>query len=137
MTTYATVWDAIEDTPEKAAAMKRRADVMIAVTGKVQGWKLPQREAARRLGITQPRLNELLKGRISAFSLDALTALANRAGLLVDIAIREQTSRKGRGKVHEEVGYGSIDEGAHFIRRAKTQEIPRMAAARGPGKRRA
>jgi predicted XRE-type DNA-binding protein len=92
-TTYATVWDAVGDTPEEAATMKRRADVMIAITGKVEGWRVPQREAARRLGITQPRLNELLKGRISRFSLEALMALADRAGLTVKIAIRDRRDR--------------------------------------------
>jgi predicted XRE-type DNA-binding protein len=91
--TYATVWDAIEDTPEEAAAMKRRADVMIAITGKVERWKVTQREAAHRLGITQPRLNELLKGRVSRFSLDALMELADRAGLTVKIAIRDRNGR--------------------------------------------
>jgi predicted XRE-type DNA-binding protein len=91
--TFATVWDAIEDTPEDAAAMKLRADVMIAITGKVRSWKVTQREAARRLGITQPRLNELLKGRISRFSLDALMVLAPRAGLTVKIAIRDSNAR--------------------------------------------
>jgi predicted XRE-type DNA-binding protein len=91
--TYATVWDAIKDTPEEAVAIKRRADVMIAITGKVEGWKVTQREAARRLGITQPRLNELLKGRISRFSLDALMALADHAGLMVKIAIRNRGGR--------------------------------------------
>jgi predicted XRE-type DNA-binding protein len=96
MSTRATVWDALEDTPEKAAALKRRADVMTAITIKVRGWDVTQREAARRLDITQPRLNELLKGRISAFSLDALTALAERAGLMVKIAIHD-----ARGKVRE------------------------------------
>jgi predicted XRE-type DNA-binding protein len=92
-TTYATVWDAIKDTPEEAATMKRRADVMVAITGKVEGWNVTQREAARRLGVTQPRLNELLKGRISRFSLDALMALADRAGLTVKIAIRDRGER--------------------------------------------
>jgi predicted XRE-type DNA-binding protein len=96
MSTRATVWDALEDTPEKAAALKRRADVMTAITIKVRGWDVTQREAARRLDITQPRLNELLKGRISAFSLDALTALAERAGLMVKIAIHD-----ARGKVRK------------------------------------
>jgi predicted XRE-type DNA-binding protein len=90
MTLYATVWDAIEDTPEKAAAMRRRANVMIAVANKVESWGVSQREAARRLGITQPRLNELLKGKLSAFSLDALMALADRAGFVVKIAISER-----------------------------------------------
>jgi predicted XRE-type DNA-binding protein len=84
--TFATVWDAIANTPEEAVALRLRADVMIAITGRVRSWEVTQREAAKRLGITQPRLNDLLKGRISKFSLDALVQLAARAGLNVVFA---------------------------------------------------
>jgi predicted XRE-type DNA-binding protein len=86
--TFANVWDAIEDTPEDAAAMTMRSDVMTAVTAKVRSWGATQAEAARRLGITQPRLNDLLQGKINKFSLDALMVLARRAGLKVKINVR-------------------------------------------------
>jgi predicted XRE-type DNA-binding protein len=76
--TFADVWDAIEDTPAEAAAMRARADVMTAITVKVRTWKVTQREAARRLGITQPRVSELLNGKISRFSLEALTGYGAR-----------------------------------------------------------
>jgi predicted XRE-type DNA-binding protein len=83
--TFASVWDAIEDTPEQAAAMKVRANLMSAIEGKVRSWKVTQREAAKRLGVTQPRLNDLLVGKISKFSLDALVTLAARVGLAVKV----------------------------------------------------
>jgi predicted XRE-type DNA-binding protein len=54
----------------------------------VRGWRTPQARAARRLGITQPRLNDLLHGKINKFSLDALLTLATRAGLKVRIDVR-------------------------------------------------
>jgi predicted XRE-type DNA-binding protein len=53
----------------------------------VAGWHVTQMEAARRLGVTQPRLNDLLRGRVGKFSLDALVALAVRAGFAVDMEI--------------------------------------------------
>lgn len=62
--TFANVRDAIEDTPEEAVAMTARSDVMMIITARVRSWKVTQRQAARRLGITQPRLNDLLKGHI-------------------------------------------------------------------------
>jgi predicted XRE-type DNA-binding protein len=77
--TFANVWDAIEDNPEEAAAMATRSDVMTAINKAVRGWKTTQAQAARRLGITQPRLNDLLQGKINKFSLDALLVLATRA----------------------------------------------------------
>jgi predicted XRE-type DNA-binding protein len=86
--TFANVWDAIADSPEEAATMTMRSNVMIAITYQVRAWKTTQAQAARRLGITQPRLNDLLNGKINKFSLDALMTLATRAGLKVKIDVR-------------------------------------------------
>lgn len=86
--TFANVWDALEDSPEDAATMTMRSNVMIAIKGQVLGWKTTQTRAARRLGITQPRLNDLLQGKINKFSLDTLMTLATRAGLKVKIDVR-------------------------------------------------
>jgi len=82
---FASVWDAIEPSPEEAASMKARSAVMLAVRKIVDGWDIAQIEAAKRLGITQPRLNDLIRGRIGRFSLDALVDLATRAGLSVHV----------------------------------------------------
>ena len=86
--TFANVWDAIEDAPEEAATMTMRSNVMIAISKSVRGWNTTQAQAARRLGITQPRLNDLLQGKINKFSLDTLMTLATRAGLKVKIDVR-------------------------------------------------
>lgn len=82
---FESVWDAIEATPAEAASMKARSNVMTAVRKIVDGWKATQTEAAARLDITQPRLNNLLRGRIDKFSLDALVDIATRAGLSVRV----------------------------------------------------
>jgi predicted XRE-type DNA-binding protein len=92
--TFANVWDAIEDTDEVAAVMTERSNLMIAIGNRVRGWKTTQREAARRLGVTQPRLNDLLQGKINKFSLDGLWGLAKRAGLNVKIKIDLLGARK-------------------------------------------
>jgi predicted XRE-type DNA-binding protein len=86
--TFSNVWDAIEDNPEDAATMTMRSNVMIAINEKVRSWATTQARAARRLGITQPRLNDLLHGKINKFSLDTLLTLATRAGLKVKIDVR-------------------------------------------------
>ena len=83
------VWDAIEATPAKAANMRARADLMIAIRKKVDAWEVTQAVAAKRLGLTQPRMNDLMRGRINKFSLDALMILASQAGLAVRIQVRE------------------------------------------------
>jgi predicted XRE-type DNA-binding protein len=86
--TFANVWDALSDSPEQAATMKIRSDVMIAIHDTIRTWDTTQAQAASRLGVTQPRLNDLLQGKINKFSLDTLLTLAGRAGLKVKINIK-------------------------------------------------
>jgi predicted XRE-type DNA-binding protein len=86
--TFSNVWDALETHSEESATMTIRSDVMIAISDEVRGWNTTQARAARRLGITQPRLNDLLHGKINKFSLDTLLGLATRAGLKVKIDVR-------------------------------------------------
>lgn len=90
---FENVFDALMDTPEEAANMTMRSDILRALQSTVKGWNLSQSEAAQRLGITQPRLNDLLRGRINKFSLDALINLAPRAGLAVRLALKPIKSR--------------------------------------------
>lgn len=70
------VWDALEESSAEAASMSMRSSLLIAIEQQVRGWGVTQAEAARRLGIAQPRLNDLLRGRITNFSLDTLLKLA-------------------------------------------------------------
>ena len=81
------VFDALMNTPEEAANMTMRSDLLRAIRKAVQGWGLPQTVAAKRLGVSQPRLNDLLKNRINKFSLDALVTLGARAGLTVRLDV--------------------------------------------------
>ncbi len=84
---YEDVWDALEATPEVAADMRLRSDLMIRVQRQVAAWGMTQTAAAGRLGITQPRLNDLLRGKVGKFSLGALVDLAARAGLQVRVEV--------------------------------------------------
>ena len=85
--TYASVWDAIVDTPEQAANLRARAELMQKIAAIVQesGWT--QAEAATRCGVTQPRMNDLLRGRVSRFSLDALVNIATAIGRRVHVEL--------------------------------------------------
>jgi len=84
---FANVWDALEDNSAMAASMTMRSDILIVLRQQIAAWKVTQAEAARRLQITQPRLNDLLRGRIAKFSLDALIDLAERADIQVRLRI--------------------------------------------------
>ena len=77
---YTSVWDAIADTPGQAASLRARAELMRQVAAFVnkQGWT--QVEAAQHCGVTQPRINDLPRGRVSRFSLDALVNISTALG---------------------------------------------------------
>jgi predicted XRE-type DNA-binding protein len=86
---FGNVWDALTDSPAEALNMTMRSNLLMAIEQRVKSWDVTQAEAAKRLGITQPRLNALLRGRISDFSLDSLINLATSAGLTVSLEIVE------------------------------------------------
>jgi predicted XRE-type DNA-binding protein len=87
--TYASVWDAIADTPEEAANLRMRSALMQQIAKLVErkGWT--QAEAASRCGISQPRVNDLLRGRIARFSLDALVNIAAALGRRVTLKLED------------------------------------------------
>lgn len=76
---FACVWDAIESTPEAAAEMRARSDLLVALQDRVTSWGVASGEAAQRLGIGQDRLDDLVRGRFSKFSLDQLLGLERAA----------------------------------------------------------
>ena len=84
---FASVWDAIEDTPAQAENMKLRSSLMMALEQHIraQGWT--QAEAARRLSVTQPRVSDLLRGKIGLFGLDTLVNMVVAAGMRVEMQI--------------------------------------------------
>ena len=84
---YASVWDAIADTPQEAENLRVRSELMSKITALVAENNWTQAEAASRCGVTQPRINDLLRGRISRFSLDALVNIAAALGRRVHVEL--------------------------------------------------
>ena len=91
---FGNVWFALEDSEADAINMTMRSDLMTAIEKAVARWNIPQGGAAKRLGVTRPRLNDLLRGKISKFSLDALATLATRAGLSVRMSVKKGTAKR-------------------------------------------
>lgn len=85
--TYASVWDALADTPEQAANLRTRAELMQKIAEIVRENDWTQVEAATRCAVTQPRMNDLLRGRVSRFSLDALVNIATAIGRRVHVEL--------------------------------------------------
>jgi predicted XRE-type DNA-binding protein len=85
-TRYASVWDAIEK-PKEAASLKARAAVANALIEELERNSMTQSRAAMLLGVTQPRISDLMRGRLELFSLDTLVDMAGRAGFRVGITL--------------------------------------------------
>ncbi|MEA2882209.1 MAG: hypothetical protein QOH32_1465 [Bradyrhizobium sp.] len=84
---FANVWDAIEDTPAQAENMKLRSQLMMALKDHIARTELTQTQAARLLGVTQPRISDLMRGKIELFGLDTLVNMIGAAGLHVEMRI--------------------------------------------------
>jgi len=84
---FASVWDAIEDTPAQAENMKLRSTLMLALKDHIAERGLSQSKAAKLFGVTQPRISDLMRGRIDLFAIDTLVNMLATAGLRVELHI--------------------------------------------------
>lgn len=86
---FACVWDAIEDTPEAAENMKLRSVLLTALKNHLTRTEMSQTQAAKLFGVTQPRVSDLMRGKINLFGLDALVNMATAAGLHIEMRVLE------------------------------------------------
>jgi predicted XRE-type DNA-binding protein len=86
---FTSVWDAIEDTPQEAENMKLRSVLMTALKDHLTRTEMSQVQAAELFGVTQPRVSDLMRGKINLFGLDALVNMATAAGLQIEMRILE------------------------------------------------
>jgi predicted XRE-type DNA-binding protein len=84
---FSSVWDAICDTQEEAENMKLRASLMMALEEQITSTGLSQSQAAKLFKVTQPRVSDLMRGKINLFSLDALVNMAVAAGLHIELSV--------------------------------------------------
>jgi predicted XRE-type DNA-binding protein len=84
---FDSVWDAIEDTPAEAENMKLRSGLMKALKDHIANEGLSQSQAAKVFGVTQPRVSDLMRGKINLFSLDTLVNMVAAAGLHVELHV--------------------------------------------------
>jgi predicted XRE-type DNA-binding protein len=83
---FVSVWDAIGK-PMEAAGLKARAEMAHALIGEIERRKLTQSRAASLPGVTQPRVSDLMRGRLELFSLDTLVDMAAHVGFEVGIKL--------------------------------------------------
>jgi predicted XRE-type DNA-binding protein len=74
--------------PTEAENLRIRSEMMIALSSYIQDRKISQTRAARIMGVSQPRISRLMRGKIGSFTLDTLVNMLTSAGLKVDMQIR-------------------------------------------------
>jgi len=72
---------------EEAEHFRVRAELMSAIARLIRRRKLTQAQAASLLGVSQPRVNDVVRGRLHRFSIDALVSMLARAGVLVRLRV--------------------------------------------------
>lgn len=93
---FNSVWDALEDTPQQAASMRARSELMMALQKWVKEEGITQAAAAGLFGVTQPRVSDLMRGRINLFSTDTLIDMAATAGLSPHVSIKSSKAKRRR-----------------------------------------
>lgn len=73
--------------PKEAESLRLRAELMVEIRRLIQTRKLTQSSAANFLGVTQPRISDLTRGKIDLFSIDTLVNMLSRAGMRIDIQL--------------------------------------------------
>ncbi|HEY6417885.1 MAG TPA: XRE family transcriptional regulator [Candidatus Binataceae bacterium] len=82
---------------KEAQSLRLRAELMVEFRRLIEARKLTQRSAAELLGVTQPRVSDLIRGKIDLFSIDTLVNMLGRAGTQVQLRFA-RTRRKRRAQ---------------------------------------
>ena len=88
------VWDAIADNPAEAENLKLRSQLMMALEQYIVREAITQEEASKRLGVSRPRVSDLVRGHIDKFTIDKLVNMAARIGLTTKLTIKRERKRK-------------------------------------------
>lgn len=91
---FSSVWDAIENTPQQAASMRARSELMMNRTEVIRERGMTQGDAAVLFGVTQPRVSDLMRGKINLFSLDTLIDMAATAGMNPTVKVSKPKAAK-------------------------------------------
>jgi predicted XRE-type DNA-binding protein len=73
--------------PEEARHLRLRSDLMIAVCAEIERRKLTQSDAAELFGVSQPRISDLVRGKLHLFSAESLVGMLDRAGIQVGLTL--------------------------------------------------
>lgn len=74
--------------PEAAENLRLRSELMVQIRRMLEGRKLTQAAGAQLFGVTQPRISDLVRGRIELFSIDGLVNMLAHAGVHVTLTVK-------------------------------------------------
>jgi predicted XRE-type DNA-binding protein len=103
---FASVWDAVADTPQEAASLRARSALMMSLAEVIREQGMTQAQAAALFGVTQPRISDLMRGKFNLFSLDTLIDMAATAGMAPTVKVskpkppRKPADRRRQAAVH-------------------------------------
>ncbi len=97
---FASVWDAIENTPAAAASMRARSELMMNIAEAIRLQGLTQARAAELFGVTQPRISDLVRGKVNLFSLDTLIDMAATAGMAPVVKVHAPKAPRRTARRH-------------------------------------
>ena len=86
---YGNAWEALYDDPARAESLRIKSELMVRVEKYIQENGLIQKEAAKILGVSQPRVSDLVRGKIDRFTIDMLINMLSRVGIKVNIKIEK------------------------------------------------
>ena len=87
--TFKSVWDALETDPAERASMKIKSRLMMDIESCIKKQGLTQKQAAKKMGVTQPRISDLVRGKINRFTIDMLVNMLARLGMHVEVTLRD------------------------------------------------
>ncbi|MFT8662640.1 helix-turn-helix domain-containing protein [Zymomonas mobilis] len=117
--TYDDIWDAFNIKPDKAKSLDIRSDLMIELTDFIEDKGFTQKKAAAFFGVSQPRISNLVHGRLSLFTIDFLVELCVKAGINVDVSISRKTEEVV--EITEELEREVIVENSRELLSSQTQ----------------
>jgi predicted XRE-type DNA-binding protein len=85
--TFKNVWDALENDPAVQESLKIKSRMMIDIEQHIKNMGITQAQAAQKMGVTQPRVSDLVNGKIDRFTIDMLITMLARLGLHVEIKL--------------------------------------------------
>ena len=94
---HASVWDAIEETPAAAETLRIRVAPVAELVAYLQRSGMTQAQAALQLGVTRPRISDLIRGETALFRIDTLVSMITAAGLHLDLRALSEGVGAGRG----------------------------------------